>query len=69
MITLEKPASLPPIEIVTRLVEAFSGPSWLLSTSWVFAPEQATKLSVWPIRGATLAGYACGLRWQPPLSA
>jgi hypothetical protein len=36
--TLEKPASLPPMEIHGYLVVALSEPIWLSSTSWVFAP-------------------------------
>ena len=43
VMTLLKPASLPPMFMVIRLVLADSPPSWLLSTSVVFAPEQAAK--------------------------
>ena len=46
MITLLKPASLPPIVIVTRLVVLLSVPSCLLFTSPVLAPLQAWKLRV-----------------------
>ena len=45
MITLEKPASLPPIVIVTQRVLVVSEPSWLLSTSPVWAPEHAVMSS------------------------
>ena len=45
MITLLKPASLPPIVIVTRLVVALSVPSCLELTSGVLAPLQASKFS------------------------
>ena len=41
--TLEKPASLPPIEMLTRVVPAFSAASWPLRTSEVLAPLQATE--------------------------
>ena len=43
VITLEKPASLPPIEIVTYAVELLRLASCLLSTSLVFAPEHARR--------------------------
>ena len=42
-ITLEKPASLPPIVMLTRVVPALSAGTWLLITSEVVAPAQATK--------------------------
>ena len=40
---LENPASLPPIVRLTSVVELFSAEIWLLRTSPVLAPEQATK--------------------------
>ncbi|CAM5536261.1 hypothetical protein SCANM63S_08338 [Streptomyces canarius] len=43
VITSAKPASLPPMVMDTSEVEEFSEPSWLASTSSVFAPEQALK--------------------------
>jgi hypothetical protein len=43
MTVLAKPTSLPPMVMVTRSVFAFSGVSWLASTSLVVAPPQATK--------------------------
>jgi hypothetical protein len=46
VITPEKPASLPPTEIVTNLVALDSVPSCPLVTELVVAPEQAWKLSV-----------------------
>src|SRR6266404_7455647 len=66
MITLLKPASLPPIVIVTRLVELLSVPSWLLLTFVVFAPLHAWKLSVYPFAAAIFGPYASGLRLQLP---
>src|SRR5271156_4089931 len=45
-ITLEKPASLPPIVMLTSVVLALSADTWLLSTSAVVAPEQATEVKV-----------------------
>src|SRR3954453_2096933 len=44
VMTLEKPASLPPIVMVTMFVELVTALIWLFITSAVFAPEQATKL-------------------------
>ena len=41
--TLVNPTSLPPMEMLTRVVLALSDDTWLLSTSLVVAPEQATK--------------------------
>ena len=41
--TLEKPASLPPIVMLTSVVLALSADTWLLSTSAVVAPAQATE--------------------------
>src|SRR5215831_10613480 len=43
IITLEKPTSLPPIVMDTSVVAGDSAESWLLITSVVVAPEQATK--------------------------
>ena len=42
-ITLEKPASLPPIVMLTSVVPALSADTWLLITSEVVAPAQATE--------------------------
>src|SRR5947209_3257724 len=42
-ITLEKPTSLPPMTTDTRLVELLRAEIWLLITSLVVAPEQATN--------------------------
>jgi hypothetical protein len=44
--TLEKPASLPPMVMETSVVLALSADTWLLSTSAVVAPEQATETKV-----------------------
>jgi hypothetical protein len=41
--TLEKPASLPPIVMLTSVVLALSADTWLLSTSAVVAPAQASE--------------------------
>ena len=46
MITLEKPASLPPIVYVTQFVPDVSCADWVLMTSPVFAPEQAACTNV-----------------------
>jgi hypothetical protein len=46
--TLENPASLPPIEIEPYFVVALSEPNWLSSTSWVLAPEHAAKVKLEP---------------------
>ena len=43
--TVEKPASLPPMVMLTRVVLALSDDTWLLTTSLVVAPAQATKLN------------------------
>ena len=40
--TLAKPASLPPMVMLTSVVLALSADTWLLRTSAVVAPEQAT---------------------------
>src|SRR5260370_5322226 len=42
-ITLEKPTSLPPMMIDTRVVAPLRAEIWLLMTSEVGAPEQATN--------------------------
>jgi hypothetical protein len=64
----EKPASLPPIVMLTRVVDALRDESWLLMTSLVLAPEQAANVNdagelAFPHRGA----YALGLWPQDPL--
>jgi hypothetical protein len=64
----EKPASLPPIVMLTRVVDALSDESWLLMTSLVLAPEHAANVNdagelAFPHRGA----YALGLWTQDPL--
>ena len=41
--TLEKPASLPPIVMLTSVVPALSADTWPPSTSAVVAPAQATE--------------------------
>ena len=41
--TLENPASLPPIVMLTSVVLALSADTWLLRTSAVVAPAQATE--------------------------
>ncbi len=45
MITLEKPASLPPMVIVTILVSEVTDEIWLFITSVVLAPLHATNVS------------------------
>jgi hypothetical protein len=40
--TLEKPASLPPMVMLTSVVLALRADTWLLRTSAVVAPEHAT---------------------------
>jgi multisubunit Na+/H+ antiporter MnhC subunit len=40
---LAKPASLPPIVMLTSVVLGLSAETWLLRTSAVVAPEQATE--------------------------
>lgn len=42
--TVAKPTSLPPIEMLTRVVDELSAASWLLLTSPVVAPEQAADV-------------------------
>src|SRR5260370_40604596 len=42
-ITPEKPASLPPIVMLTSVVAALSADTWPLITSEVVAPAQATE--------------------------
>jgi hypothetical protein len=46
VITLEKPASLPPIVYVTQLVSEVTLPIWLESRLLVVAPEQAAWTKV-----------------------
>ena len=46
VITLEKPASLPPIVYVTQLVSEVTLATWVLRMSPVFAPEQAACTNV-----------------------
>ena len=41
----EKPTSLPPIVMLTSVVDALSDESWLLMTSLVVAPEQAANVN------------------------
>src|ERR1700722_1519507 len=41
----EKPTSLPPMVMLTRVVAALSDDSWLLMTSPVRAPEQAANVN------------------------
>ena len=41
--TLAKPASLPPMVMLTSVVLALSADTWLLRTSAVVAPEQAIE--------------------------
>jgi hypothetical protein len=55
VITLAKPASLPPTDTVTYEVAEVRLPSWL-STSGTRAPEQAAKVSCAPRRAATCTG-------------
>jgi hypothetical protein len=40
----EKPASFPPMVILTSVVDVLRDESWLLMTVLVVAPEQATKV-------------------------
>src|SRR5262245_1994508 len=68
VITSEKPASSPPTWTVTQAVAASSSPIWLLTTSLTWAPLQAAKVSVAPIRAASIGAYACGDRLQAPLA-
>ncbi len=59
VITLEKPASLPPIVYVTQLVSEVTLATWVLRMSPVFAPEQArarTSMSGWAL--CSRYGYA-----------
>ena len=41
----EEPTSLPPIVMLTRVVDELSDDSWLLMTSLVEAPEHAANLN------------------------
>jgi hypothetical protein len=66
---LAKPASLPPIVMVTRSVPAFRADNWLFSTSAVVAPEHAANWNdetAWPLTHS--CGYPRGLRKQFPLA-
>jgi hypothetical protein len=65
---LAKPASLPPIVMLTSVVLALSAETWLLRTSDVVAPEQATETKeVGELAAAHRSGYALALRSQLPL--
>ena len=66
--TLEKPASLPPIVMLTSVVLARSADTWPLSTPAVVAPAQATETKLaGECASAHCSGYACALRSQLPL--
>ena len=68
--TSAKPTSLPPIEMLTSVVDDDSAESWLAFTSVVFAPEHATDrydAGEWEL--AHSCEYAFVLRRQSPLSA
>ena len=41
----EKPTSLPPMVMLTSVVDALSDDSWLLMTSVVRAPEHAANMN------------------------
>src|ERR1700678_3343270 len=65
---LAKPASLPPIVMLTSVVLGLSAETWLLRTSAVVAPEQATETKeVGELTAAHCSGYALVLRSQLPL--
>jgi hypothetical protein len=67
-ITLEKPASLPPIVMLTSVLLALSADTWVAWTSAVVAPEQATEAKlVGEFAPAHCSGYAFALRSQFPL--
>jgi hypothetical protein len=55
--TSAKPASLPPMLIVTSAVSAVTAPIWLARTSPVLAPEQATNENA---DGALELAQSCG---------
>jgi hypothetical protein len=66
--TLEKPASLPPIVMLTSVVLALSADTWLDKTSAVVAPEQATEVKLaGALAAAHCSGKALVLRSQLPL--
>src|ERR1044072_244213 len=70
VITSAKPASLPPMEIVTSEVSDVTEATWLLSTSLVTAPEQATNANDdGAFALAHSCAYALALRLQLPLLA
>jgi hypothetical protein len=54
---VEKPTSLPPTEMLTRLVAELSADSWELITLDVVAPEQATETYE---AGACAAAHSAG---------
>ena len=56
-ITLEKPASFPPIVMLASVVLALSADTWLLRTSSVVAPAQATETNE---AGAYLPAHCSG---------
>src|SRR5680860_650116 len=65
VITLEKPASLPPIVIVTQSVPLVRLDTWLLRTFVVVAPEHAANTrSVLGRCVSTSDGYAYTLFWH-----
>jgi hypothetical protein len=67
--TVAKPASLPPIVMVTRFVPAVRPPSWLARTPSVVAPPHATKVKLATACAVAQSGaYDCGLRSQLPLA-
>jgi hypothetical protein len=66
--TLAKPASLPPMVMLTSVVLALSADTWLLITSAVAAPEQATETNdAGELAPAHCSGKAFVLRSQLPL--
>src|ERR1700751_5050410 len=68
-ITVEKPASLPPIVMLTSVVLPLSADTWLSITSEVVAPAQAAKTNEAGERDAAhCSGYALVLRSQLPLA-
>ncbi len=63
-----KPASLPPMVMLTSVVAVLSDDSWLLMTSPVRAPEQAAKVKdATELATAHSFGKALGLWPQDPL--
>ena len=55
-ITELKPASLPPMVMLTKVVLELNAPSCPLSTSVVVAPEQAAKVNDVPVEVVGLVG-------------